>query len=287
MQQYDDGQSQYVRRPTHQRLSHAQRQDDGGGYPEESAESPGPSVSEVMAMQARTERRPRKSHRQDSHPPSQQYEGHSRHDSVDHSHASSSRKKQSSRSAAADLRCLTLLIEDKRFHPPENLLTEVHVRLRETADGHWADAKDICDELQFGPSRIDGRYSYALSGLHLTKYQGPAKVYAMRGKYKQYWLRVTAEGGNDCTPVNLKVTPQRTLEVFIEHVSDLQFLWLLVLILAVVPFKYCGHPGGCLTGTLPDAYTGDGDGPVFAFTRDSRSSASLSISPGTISLAPL
>ena len=93
--------------------------------------------------------------------------------------------------------------------------------LKEMSDGYWADAKEVCDELQMGPSRIDGKSFgvVALFGLIGFVRVGPAKVYTMRGKYKQYFLRVTSEGGNDCTPANLKVTRDRTMDVFVEHVS--------------------------------------------------------------------
>ncbi|CCL99872.1 uncharacterized protein FIBRA_01897 [Fibroporia radiculosa] len=104
------------------------------------------------------------------------------------------------------LRTVTLLIEDKRTGETECLLTEVRIPLKaadNSEDGFWADAVELCDELQRGPSRIDG----------------PAKVYTMRGKYRQYFLRVTTEGDNDCTSVNLKVKRDRTLEMFVENNS--------------------------------------------------------------------
>ncbi|KAH8073004.1 hypothetical protein BXZ70DRAFT_902932 [Cristinia sonorae] len=163
-----------------------------------------------MAIQARAERRSRPSQTRRDVPHQSASQPFPRHDVVsqvpsqDHSHASSSRKRKSSKSSDV-LRVLTLLIEDTRTNPPDCLLAEVRVPLRDAGEGYWADAKDVCDELQIGPSRIDG----------------PAKVYAMRGKYKHIFLRVTSEGGNDCTPANLKVSPERTLEVFIEHVSHL------------------------------------------------------------------
>ncbi|CAL1707472.1 unnamed protein product [Somion occarium] len=104
----------------------------------------------------------------------------------------------------AVLRILTVLIEDKRFPEEEGQLAEVRVSLRpgdDPEDGYWADAREIAEELQSGPARIDG----------------PAKVYTMRGKYRQYFLRVTADGVTDCQSSNLKVSKDRTLEVFVEH----------------------------------------------------------------------
>ena len=41
----------------------------------------------------------------------------------------------------------------------------------------------------------------------------------MRGKYKQLFLRVLDDGQHVCQPANLKVTPERTLEIFVEDVS--------------------------------------------------------------------
>ncbi|KAI0081286.1 hypothetical protein K474DRAFT_1672034 [Panus rudis PR-1116 ss-1] len=104
------------------------------------------------------------------------------------------------------LRILTVLIEDKRHPDAESQLAEVRVPLRQAddpEDGYWADAKDVCEELQATPSRIDG----------------PAKVYTMRGKYRQIFLRVTSDGAMDCTSANLKVNKDRTLEVFVEYNS--------------------------------------------------------------------
>lgn len=120
--------------------------------PPDSADSPGPSVSEVAAMQVRSERRNRKSHPRST---SQTHEGASAASSNDYNNPSSARKKKTPRPTLV-LRILTLLIEDMRMNPPDNLLTEVKVPLKEAGDGFWADAKDVCDELQIGPSRIDG-----------------------------------------------------------------------------------------------------------------------------------
>ena len=56
-------------------------------------------------------------------------------------------------------RVLTLLIEDKRSPDAEALLAEIRVPLKpaEGGDvGFWADAAEVANELQNGPSRIDG-----------------------------------------------------------------------------------------------------------------------------------
>ncbi|KAI0644405.1 hypothetical protein C8Q79DRAFT_912641 [Trametes meyenii] len=103
-------------------------------------------------------------------------------------------------------RVLTLLIEDKRNPDGECMLAEVRVPLKPAGtgdDGFWADAQDVSEELQKGPSRIDGS----------------AKVYTQRGKYKQYFLRIPANGEPVCQPANLRVAPDRTIEIVIEDVS--------------------------------------------------------------------
>ncbi|KAI0743362.1 hypothetical protein C8Q80DRAFT_1106499 [Daedaleopsis nitida] len=102
-------------------------------------------------------------------------------------------------------RVLTLLIEDKRNGDGESMLTEVRVPLRPMDGGEvgfWVDAQEVTEELQKGPSRIDGS----------------AKVYTLRGKYKQYFLRISADGEQVCQSANLKVAPDRTLEICVEDV---------------------------------------------------------------------
>ncbi|TFK81496.1 hypothetical protein K466DRAFT_440083, partial [Polyporus arcularius HHB13444] len=97
-------------------------------------------------------------------------------------------------------------IEDKRGGDADSMLTEVRVPLKQVDGGDvgfWVDAQDVIEELQKGPSRIDGR----------------AKVYTLRGKYKQFFLRISADGEQVCQSANLKVAPDRTLEVFIEDVG--------------------------------------------------------------------
>jgi hypothetical protein len=58
------------------------------------------------------------------------------------------------------LRILTLLIEDLRRDDGErDLLAEIKVPLKKAdnpEDGFWADAKEVCKELQSSPARIDG-----------------------------------------------------------------------------------------------------------------------------------
>jgi len=58
------------------------------------------------------------------------------------------------------LRLLTLLLEDTRKDLGErDHLVEVRVPLKKLGgleDDFWADAKDVCEALQSGPSRVDG-----------------------------------------------------------------------------------------------------------------------------------
>ena len=52
----------------------------------------------------------------------------------------------------------------------------------------------------------------------LTSFEGPAKVYTLRGKYRQYFLRVNANGEAEYGPANLRVEKDRTLLVVIEAI---------------------------------------------------------------------
>lgn len=47
---------------------------------------------------------------------------------------------------------------------------------------------------------------------------GPARVYTMRGKYRQFFLRVHDDESNEVYPANLSVSEERTLEVVVETV---------------------------------------------------------------------
>ena len=58
-------------------------------------------------------------------------------------------------------RLLTLLINDKRNG--EDQIAEVTVPLRPCYDqsiAYWADAADVCRQLQAGASRIDGKFMF-------------------------------------------------------------------------------------------------------------------------------
>lgn len=52
----------------------------------------------------------------------------------------------------------------------------------------------------------------------LISFEGPAKVYTLRGKYRQYFLRVNANGEAEYGPANLRVEKDRTLLVVIEAI---------------------------------------------------------------------
>ncbi|KAJ8468325.1 hypothetical protein ONZ45_g17283 [Pleurotus djamor] len=119
------------------------------------------------------------------------------------SHASSSLVENEIQKRARPLPVLTVLITDERGPYPDYLLAEVRVPLKHAErqeDGWWADAKDVCEKLQSSPSRIDG----------------PAKVYTLRGKFRQFFLKVSADNKDEWQSANLVVSSQRTLDVFIE-----------------------------------------------------------------------
>ena len=61
-----------------------------------------------------------------------------------------------------------------------------------------------------------------ISNLYLTDNAtslGPARVSTMRGRYMQPILRVSADGQETCTPANVQVQGDRTLNVYVEHVG--------------------------------------------------------------------
>ncbi|KAL0956493.1 hypothetical protein HGRIS_002637 [Hohenbuehelia grisea] len=98
---------------------------------------------------------------------------------------------------------LTMLITDRRQPVEEFQLVELRVKLRpdlDPANGWWAEAEQICEEIQNGPSRIDG----------------PARMYTLRGKFRQYILRVDERNEWVTKPSNVSVSPDRSVEAFIE-----------------------------------------------------------------------
>jgi len=52
----------------------------------------------------------------------------------------------------------------------------------------------------------------------LIPFQGPAKVYTLRGKYRQYFLRLNTDGEAEYGSANLRVGKNRTLQVAIEEI---------------------------------------------------------------------
>lgn len=99
---------------------------------------------------------------------------------------------------------VTVLIQDIRSGVIDHQLAEVRVPLEpldDPAEGFRADARLLSEQLQSGPSRIDG----------------PAKVYTLRGIYRHFFLRVTADNVDHSVSTNLIIRPQRTIEIVVEE----------------------------------------------------------------------
>ncbi|PPQ79956.1 hypothetical protein CVT25_003028 [Psilocybe cyanescens] len=112
----------------------------------------------------------------------------------------------SAQQSKGPLRMLTLLIQDVRSGTTDHQLAEVKVPLRladEAGTAFWADAQDIAEQLQRGPSRIDG----------------PAKVYTPRGKYRHFILRVSKNNDDEFMSANVAVSPDRTVDLVVELLS--------------------------------------------------------------------
>ena len=149
------------------------------------------------------------------------------------------------RSALGHSQVVTLLITDIRSESeePDLQLAEVRVVLKkadELEEGWWADAKDIVGIVflllfydyickfrlsgQAAPRRCRPNRWYTFliifSGTMLIVYlSGPARVYTMRGKYRQFILRVTAENKDKIVSANVPVSAERTLKLTVELVS--------------------------------------------------------------------
>jgi hypothetical protein len=54
-------------------------------------------------------------------------------------------------------------------------------------------------------------------------YIGPARAYTLRGKYRQFFLRVSADNVDEITSANVIVSKLRTLDIVVEAVRD--FFW--------------------------------------------------------------
>ncbi|KAH7108169.1 hypothetical protein BKA62DRAFT_681286 [Auriculariales sp. MPI-PUGE-AT-0066] len=121
------------------------------------------------------------------------------------SHRPSIANSQSSGDRDRDREPVTIFMEDYRGAAdgePEHLLAEVTISLRASQhnDGFWANAQELVNELQNGPSRIDG----------------PARVFCRRGKYKHCFLRLSETSQVECVPSSLQISPEMSIQVMIE-----------------------------------------------------------------------
>jgi hypothetical protein len=156
------------------------------------------------------------------------------------------------------LRMLTILLQDIRSGVTDHQLAEVKVPLRPAdtpEDGYWADASEISEALQSSPSRIDGNHHFAqIYPPRPTQLFsiGPAKVYTLRGKYRQIFMRISADNVLDCMSANIIVTPQRTLDIVVEAVRVL-------LCSRVIPSNSFVEPSSQWEFTLAAEYTAGAD----------------------------
>ncbi|KIK67307.1 hypothetical protein GYMLUDRAFT_863897 [Collybiopsis luxurians FD-317 M1] len=117
-------------------------------------------------------------------------------------------KIKQSRPSRPASRMVTVLITDIRSGTEDRQLAEIVVHLKEADSQHpeygfWANAQEIVESLQSGPSRIEG----------------PARVYTMRGKYRQFFLRVHEDSSHEAAPANISITDQRILEIVVESAT--------------------------------------------------------------------
>lgn len=124
-----------------------------------------------------------------------------------HTHASGSNFGQSTSSPThkrkQNQRMVTILIQDLRSGTTDHQLAEVKIALRpgdDPQDGYWADARELSEQLQISPSRIDG----------------PARAYTLRGKYRQFILRVSPDNVDEFISSNIVIQPDRTLDLVVE-----------------------------------------------------------------------
>jgi hypothetical protein len=52
---------------------------------------------------------------------------------------------------------------------------------------------------------------------------GPARAYTLRGKYRQFFLRVSADNVDEFISANVIIQPDRTLDVVVEMVGLPEF----------------------------------------------------------------
>ena len=138
---------------------------------------------------------------------------------------------------------VTIFMDDYRHGhngEPEHLLAEVSIQLRTstTHDGFWANAQELVEQLQAGPSRIDGTSGPVIrdqlgsalfillacrsARLCLSRVIGPAKVFCRRGKYKHCFMRMNDANDIECQPSSLQISPESSIQVMIESVSPVQ-----------------------------------------------------------------
>ncbi|KIY72348.1 hypothetical protein CYLTODRAFT_45745 [Cylindrobasidium torrendii FP15055 ss-10] len=104
------------------------------------------------------------------------------------------------------VRLLTIYIHDVRSGVSDKQLVEIKVPLapvEEPADGFRVDSLDLCEALQSGPWRIDG----------------PAKVYTLRGKFRQFFLRITEQNHDEAMSCELCVSSVRAIDIVVEMVG--------------------------------------------------------------------
>ena len=142
-------------------------------------------------------------------------------------------------------RLITLLIQDVRSGTTDHQLAEVKVPLRPGSspdDGFWADARDIVSvafrlylQSSVGPpfkeratskrtfkNRWCGTFLSFRTSCCKTKLSnlllGPARAYTLRGKYRQFILRVSADNEDEFLSANVIIQKDKTLDIIVEMV---------------------------------------------------------------------
>ncbi|KAL5485205.1 hypothetical protein ACEPAI_7847 [Sanghuangporus weigelae] len=96
---------------------------------------------------------------------------------------------------------VSVMIADKRFPNTEPILVELILPLSASGKSdYWLDTMYFCHSLQSGPSRIDG----------------PAKAFVFRGRFRQYFLRVSEQNIDNYASGNIVVPYNRFLNVTVE-----------------------------------------------------------------------
>jgi len=109
---------------------------------------------------------------------------------------------------------------------PDHLLSELPIQLhKDNNDQWWVNADDMIRRLQATPGRIDGMFQPGnfQDAPKLTREMcsiGSAKVSISRGIYRQPFCRLSTTSIEKCHPENLRVSPDHSIEIIIESVSD-------------------------------------------------------------------